>query len=179
MLPTYDFSTMTKADVSRAIGVSLTTVSAWISKGCPRQDSGRMDLREVVAWLVDRAGTSTSSPDRERWIRARADREEMRVLKEQGELIPIPLFRRLIERLMVETRGRLIALPGRAAPMVIGSNSFAEVTEILSTLVDEALGELSTMPAEEIVAGAIRDAGFADDPPAEKRRTRCRTPRKN
>ena len=153
---------MTRAELIRATGFSGTAVDGWLRVGCPRLKSGRFSLPAVVRWLVEeRTAANSASPDRERWLRVRADREEMRLLKDQGMLVPLPLVTAMVERLLVNFRGRLVTLPGRLSPQVVGSSSIQEVKGLLEEAIFEALDEMTRVDPDKILGESLEAAGIA------------------
>ena len=73
-----------------------------------------------------------------------ADRAELKLLKEQGELVPISTVLHKQQQINSVIKMRLLAIPGKMAPIVFGMESKAKIKAKLEAEVYEALAELST-----------------------------------
>lgn len=101
----YDFSDLTTAEVAAACGVTVQAVSNWQRTGCPysKDDDGRLhfDLPAVIAWRRERdvensggspsdvllEGAGVSSDALERLRHLRADKVQLELEQERGELV--------------------------------------------------------------------------------------------
>lgn len=155
---------MTRAELIRATGFSGTAVDGWLRVGCPRLKSGRFSLPAVIRWLVEeRTAANSASPDRERWLRVRADREEMRLARDQGVLVPLPMVSKIMERLHVNYRGKLVSLPGRIAPQIVAVSSIPEVKAILEEAIHEAMTEMTRLDPDQLTNEIVTATGIAVD----------------
>ena len=82
---------------------------------------------------------------------ARAKREyhnariaEMEERKLAGELAEVALFDATLQKLAANVRAKLISLPSKVAPSLVGLETVAEIEAELSSAVWEALAELSS-----------------------------------
>ena len=75
-------------------------------------------------------------------IRVETQRLEIRLAKEQGELVPIDSVGAIVERHYAAVRAQLIALPNKLAPLVAGMNDVQEIDALLKSYLFEALSEL-------------------------------------
>lgn len=98
------------------------------------------------------------SAERSRLASAQADHQEMVNQLKRGELLPAAEVRAAGEAMIAASRARLLALPSRVAPEVVGVDGLAQVVGILDDAVREALEELSGIVIEPTDDGADRDA---------------------
>lgn len=114
-----------KADVAVWFDVSTQTVDAWIRRGCPAIQRGRVgapwvfDLRDVAEWRY--AGTSAHDPDevtdpesmppRDRKDWYDGEEKRIRVEKERGTLVSADIYREEMSRVLKEIAITLETLP--------------------------------------------------------------------
>ena len=120
-------TTMSTKDISELYGVSRQSVGLWRTKqGCPANDDGTYDLHGVIRWRELRirdqvAGDQTDNLDRLR--KAKAEREEIKLELERGELIPkADVERGLVQRVRI-LKSSLLHLPRRMAGLLQGQNA--------------------------------------------------------
>src|SRR4051794_28199864 len=82
---------------------------------------------------------------RARRERANADLSEMQAARLRGELLPADEVSRAVTGAFARVRLRVLALPTKAAPRLVGKESAAEVQALLTGYVEEALAELAEM----------------------------------
>src|SRR5689334_14920481 len=90
---------------------------------------------------------------RARRERANADLSEMQAARLRGELLPADQVSRAVTGAFARVRARMLSLPTKAAPRVVGKGSLAEVQALLAGYVEEALAEL----AETVVVAEGED----------------------
>jgi phage terminase Nu1 subunit (DNA packaging protein) len=112
-------------------GVGLSAISNWHARdGCPRNANGTYDLRAVIAWReakieekFEKIIEAGSSPAMERWREARADREELRLKQDLGELVPrAEVEAGRVARVLAIKRA-FLSLPQRSAPVMEGMDA--------------------------------------------------------
>lgn len=143
-------------EVAEQLDIHPKTLLSWVrGKGCPADGGGAkgkpyfFDLAEVAAWMkesditgaVGRPGTA--SPDIEaarlRKENALAEKYEIQVAKEKGELVPIQDMRQWISEQFGVAKLRLIGIGAAVAPLMEGR----DVAE-RQTLIDERINEVLT-----------------------------------
>jgi hypothetical protein len=94
---------------------------------------------------------ATESPDGEvvtlseaqrRLTLAKAEREEMEIAQLRAELIPLSLYEARMAKLVTTTKARLLYLPARIAPNLVGL-ARAEIRASLEASMKDALRELA------------------------------------
>lgn len=155
-------SGVNKQELARLQGVSLPTVTKWIADDCPvEQEGGRgkdyvFDNAKVTAWRIEReakrklaqAEDESEGSAKARKMRAEADIAEMKAEEKRGSLVSKEAVVEAMADEIARARARLLSLPVRAAPLVVGMTEI-KARELMDDLVREALDELSMMPEEE------------------------------
>jgi len=138
---------MTQAQVSKHLGISLTTVSNWTRQGCPHVISidGRKlyILADVFTWRLSSGKQSNLETERARLAKEQADKLEMENAVSRGELANPEDFILENMRIIGACRGKILAIPMRLSPQVVGCSNLAEVKDILERGVCECLDELA------------------------------------
>jgi terminase small subunit / prophage DNA-packing protein len=152
-----------QADIARHLDLSRTAVSEAVAAGVFQPvEPGRFDLdaariayirhlREVAA---GRASADADAPDlvaeRARLASAQADAQEMKNAALRGELLPRHDVTAAVQSAFARVRARLLALPAKIAPVVVGA-TVAQAKDRIEDAVHEALTELA---ATQVVAVA-------------------------
>lgn len=150
--------------VARAINRSSRFVQKLVHEGMPRSERGQYDLGVCMAWYIryehsrlreigidpnDSAEMRAAAGlrvQRERLVRAQADREELELGKALGTLIPaIDVETNWLEKLAV-VRERLLGLPSRVAHHLEGCSK-EEIQERLTAANEEALRSIENSTA--------------------------------
>lgn len=83
-----------KKDLSEILGISERTLTEHQKSGLPilfdgvRGSENQYNTADVITWLIERAINGKRETSRDRLDRVRADREEIGLAKDLGELIP-------------------------------------------------------------------------------------------
>lgn len=78
-------------EVAKFFDVTMETMRQWHKAGCPKLKRGQWDLKAVFKWyaetiLAERDTSETLQAVKQRYWRAKTEREEIRVKVEKGEL---------------------------------------------------------------------------------------------
>ncbi|MEW6718903.1 MAG: terminase small subunit [Thermodesulfobacteriota bacterium] len=144
-------------------GVEPRTISNWRKEGLPvHEDQGRgkdtlYDTAVTHQWLLARDGAAgTRDPGtvaaRRRLLEIEAERRAIHLAREQGEVVLADDAEKLWSAQVTACRSRLLAIPTKATPRVVGLENHAEVNDVLQTLIYEALDELAggNLDVEEV-----------------------------
>ncbi|GAB4371375.1 MAG: hypothetical protein Kow00128_19190 [Deltaproteobacteria bacterium] len=145
--------------LARIVGTSTRTVTKWRSAGMPvHEDRGRgretlYNTAAVIAWLVARDGggkaDSALTEARRRILEAEAGRRELRLAKEQGDVVDVRDAAKVLEKIVLSIKGKVLGMGDRLTPRVVGSNSYAEVKKLIDDFGKEVLLNISQIdPAE-------------------------------
>ena len=147
--------TITSAEFAADHGVSLRRVQQWIAEGMPYRDvNGERRIARVDAnkWLRayerEQAEARAKKPSglvesEERKAAADAQLAELKLAREQGQVVEIEETRRTVAAMLTQLRAQLLSLPARWAPKVVGIKTVAEASLTLEAAIHEALTALS------------------------------------
>ena len=156
------------------MGVSLPTVDRWVRDGMPVKQRGTKGvpwefvLSDVVAWWGDRqrqAAAGAAPTDAEgaklRKLIAEAERAELELAKEKGEVAPVRDFERAQARAMAVIRQNILNVPARAVLRLLGETD--EATFKATLRAELALALEQSANADDLIAGDDDDNDDTDD----------------
>jgi phage terminase Nu1 subunit (DNA packaging protein) len=153
------------ADLAHLLGVARTTALGWTKQGCPYvqkadRDEGVawvFDISEVIRWREERAaregftGTPADYTEAQtRKMAAEAEMAEIKLAKERGDAVSITDTEKAWSNIIVNFRAKMLALPQRAAPLLVGQSKERVIANMLRDEIYSALDELSRMDPGEI-----------------------------
>lgn len=135
----------------------------------PKASRGRFELvptvQAYIKYLRDRSVAGEmqggESSDKARLVKARADIAEFEAARMAGEQVPVEEVEAAWAELVARFRARMLALPGKAAPMVAIEDVAAVCNDIIETYVHEALAELAATEVSGRAAAGRGDASRA------------------
>lgn len=148
-----------RAGLADAHGVSENTVTNWLEEGLPRAkaaarrgQSDEYDVAETIRWrlareaakgVLDENGALINfEGERTRLTREQADKISMENEMRRGRLVDTEHVAALWANLLTNVKNRMLAIPTRAAPLVVGRKSLPEVRDVVRRLIVEALNDL-------------------------------------
>lgn len=143
----------TIVQVAQALDLSTKMVNDLIARGTiTKKPRGQYDLEEAVKEYVRhirevaagrlRAGDLDLAEERARLAKEQADAKEMENSIARGDLVMIDDVADQFGKQLTAVRTRLLAIPVKAAPLLIGMDRPVEIQDILERLMEEALNEL-------------------------------------
>jgi len=133
--------------VAKRLHVTKRTVYNLEKIGMPKIGPSKYDLAACEKWYADYTGREGLPPEvsfqRGRWLKAKADREELSLARDRGELVPLADIVKTWEGRIGACRSRLLGIPGRISPEVVACSDIREVHAIIQARIYEALDELS------------------------------------
>ena len=114
-------------------------------------------MTTVLASMAGGAGeTLDLTAERARFAAAQADDREMKNALARRDQITVGEFHQMMVASFGRVRAKLLSLPSKMAPLVVGAKTAAEAQKMLRDTVHEALDEL----AATTVTGVSADAGI-------------------
>jgi hypothetical protein len=153
----------TAADIADWLGVSSRRVSELQATGVIPKGDTKAAVRAYCAHIRPAAGRaaaggSDAAPDldtaRVRLLTAQADAREMLNSQMRAETMTGSDVEAVVGAVVDGSRAKSLALPTRAAPLLVGLTNMAEIRDILTGLVHETLTELAS--AEIVIKVADR-----------------------
>lgn len=162
--------TVSRTELARALGKTVRQLETLLQRGMPvvtmadraagiQYEFDEADCRE---WLEDYEDQLHSEAEIKRQIQEIATEEnedivkariaklevetkrlQLRLEKEQGELVPIDAIAAVVDRQFASVKAHLLALPAKLSPMLINISDRKEIDEVMTSYIHEALEELS------------------------------------
>lgn len=168
----------TQAEVAAHLFLSQTEVSRYIAAGvipkAPHKGGLNIDvcresyIRHIRERAAGRASDAADADDldiveqRARLAKEQADAQAMKNAVVRGELIPRQDVVAGMQAAFANARARLLSLPAKAAPLVIGLVAITDVVEKLTGIVHEACRELAETRAIPDAKHRHDDGGSGD-----------------
>lgn len=142
----------TIAQAARHIDLSERRFTELLDDVFKRCERGAYDLDEVrmvyIRHLREGAAgrsneTGALANEKARHAKEQADSLAMKNAQVRGELLPAGEVTAAVTAAFARVRAKLLAIPSKLAPVVISLTAIAEVKEIISNAVNEALAELA------------------------------------
>jgi phage terminase Nu1 subunit (DNA packaging protein) len=146
-------TSVSASDLAMLLGITKRSVNALAERGAlPRLANGQFNLAEgLQAYVLHREGVIEAEHGVGDYGKARAALYEERAAmakmareKLEGSLVSVDETFRTWTDLVVMVRARILALPSKLAPRLLGKHHAAEVQEIIRLEVYEALEDLGT-----------------------------------
>lgn len=175
-----------QAELAQIMGVSKQTISAWQEEGLPvatRGVRGRpnsYDTAKVVKWFAARESGKSEETQKDRLSRVQADRIEMEMAHQRGELVPAAEIAPAWSGIVIAVRQALLAIPAGVAPLLAQADGQDEIRTLLEEAIADALTKLSATDergigeVDPVDAGAVRAA--AEDPAVRVGRRKAPSP---
>lgn len=134
--------------ITRAFGVGRGTINNLIDEGIVIKDKKNCydSVESVLNFRINRLENETiksAKDERARLDKLRADKIEMELTIARGELMNPDDAMREWSKTVQAVRARLLSIPSKGAPLLVGTKSEAEAQNILQRLIYEALKELA------------------------------------
>jgi phage terminase Nu1 subunit (DNA packaging protein) len=150
---------MKQVQVAELLGISARQVHNLVKQGMPTSpEQGKVwyDGPVCVAWYVTqkvaeaeaKAEPGSEGEARERLDELRGDILEIELAKARGSVLPVEYAVGQVEGIGERLRAKLQAMPGKAAPSLIGAKTIPEMAARLENAVNDALKALVTVADE-------------------------------
>ena len=139
-----------KVQLAEILGVSERSLTEWQKEGMPlvydgdRGESNEYDTAAVITWWINRekAKASLETP-RDKLYLAQERLAQLQISEKEGALVSVAELEQAYSHLVLTCRQRLLAIPGRLAPLLETTAGMDNKRALLAEAVDEALAELS------------------------------------
>jgi phage terminase Nu1 subunit (DNA packaging protein) len=165
-------SIVNQTELCEILGKTAKTLNAWIDAGLPVLHRGghgspnQYDTEAIIGWMIQREiGKLCPHEDGEvynfeaekaRLTHEQAEKVAMENMVRRGQLVDTEKVAGWWASIITNAKQRLLAIPTKAAPLVLGLKTLPEVRDQLETTINEVLLELSTT---DPVAGGGGDEG--------------------
>ena len=136
------WKTINKAE---ALGISERHVLRLTKLGIlPASDNPKEITLAYIRYLKESKGGKTDLiEERIRLTRAQADQKEWDLKTAQGEYVHVDTAMQLWGQVAQGIRSKLLSIPSKLAPLVIGCNGLSEIKEIAEKQIHEVMEEVS------------------------------------
>jgi hypothetical protein len=145
-------------ELAAHLGLTSNRVHQLANDGLfPRLDDGKkFDSVECVKAYIEhlRGKTKSAVEEKARLDKLRADKVEMEIAIAKAELMNPDEAMEAWSKVVQSCRSRILSIPTKAAPLLIGTKSAGEAQDILQRLVNEALKELANPDLVDVAMGA-------------------------
>jgi phage terminase Nu1 subunit (DNA packaging protein) len=149
--------TVNVTKVASALNLDPRRVQQLVKEGMPRVSRGQYDPVKCMVWYIrylQRAIEKKTVPtidggfvsermERLRLLRADADLKEMELAKERSQLVALPDVEAILIDLVLTTKARIMAIPPRLAPELVGETSRVMIQAKLEKAYKESLAYLA------------------------------------
>lgn len=146
-----------QVEFAELVGASKASVTGWKKQGLPVNADGSIPFRRALAWWIDRelasAGGEAGSEWLERWRKARAQREELALRRDKGELVSQADVAAFQHGRVIETTSALRSVGQALAPSLVGAT-----VEVIAQRIDDRLRRVCNDFARGW-ATALKDSG--------------------
>lgn len=126
-----------------------------------READGKFDLSDaVVKYFTFKFKTDEEinyARQHARLEKAKADMAEIELAEHEGSLLHAAEVEQAMASMILNCKSRLLSIPSKCSPRIIGQKSLAIVSDILRKEVYQALSELHEMPAEQMLNAPTED----------------------
>lgn len=159
------------SQLAKCLGVSTRRIAALCDEGIViKIDRGRFDLTQSVKNYIDFKVSGATSKEEQSFDDVRTEHEKLKMRKTElavrrleGTLHRAEDVERLWTTMATAVKTRLLGLPVKVAPQVVGLEDTAEVQEILRREVSDALSEVSQYDPADYDGGLLDDEDGDDD----------------
>ena len=168
-------TTCTIADLARILGLNRSTVEGHVAdRTIEVLPDGGVDICKAVQAYVNKIKRSAQNTnerlkeEQARLTEAKADREEIKLAKERGEVIDGDMVEQVWGDMAMAAKARLLALPTRAAGRLpVAPEDLSETKEILDAEVRETLMEIADYEPTKFIEGLDEEDGEELDASSE------------
>lgn len=143
--------------LAELFGVTKQRVHQLVEKGLPREMRGKYDLNKCVRWYIRFLQTAlekravpleggelaSEQMERVRKMRLDADLKEIQVARERKQLVAVDDVEKEFADLVLATKARIMSLPARLAPDLLGETSRVVAQAKIEKALKESLAQLA------------------------------------
>jgi phage terminase Nu1 subunit (DNA packaging protein) len=162
-------ATVNAEKVAQALNLTESRVHQLVKEGMPKEARGQYDPVKCMLWYIrylqqalEKKAVATldggfvgEREERVRLLRADADLKEIELATKRGLMMALPDIESMVTDLVLTTKARIMAIPPRLAPELVGETSRVMIQAKLEKACKEALAYL---------ARAVNDGGNPNTP---------------
>ena len=152
---------VSQSQCAEVFGVHRNTIAAWLRQGCPFDQKANksqgldwvLDTAQVAQWREEKAASDASGrtdnlqidiqTEKARLAYHQANLAELDEQVQRGKYVDIVTFEKVIADAFITIRQRMMNVPQRVTPLVVGLTDEMQVKKIIDNEVRDVLTELS------------------------------------
>lgn len=172
-------------NMAKILGVTTRTIRNLEDEGIFEQlESGLYSIPSVVQSYLEYKissvpGNSDMMAERQRLVRITADRKDLQLQREKGDLLRADRAMAVWGAVCQSIRAKLLVIPTKVAPLVMPMKTIPEIKDRIETAIYEVLSEISNPDLEELARNdgvrAHLGYGKTTSPPKSKPMGRRKT----
>jgi hypothetical protein len=145
------------AKIAQALNLTVSRVHQLVKEGLPKEGRGQFDPVKCMLWYIrylqnalEKKAVPTldggfvgEREERVRLLRADADLREMELARERSVTITLDVHEKELTDLVLTTKARIMAIPPRLAPELVGETSRVMIQAKLEKACKESLAYLA------------------------------------
>jgi phage terminase Nu1 subunit (DNA packaging protein) len=143
------------AAIAERLRLTPRRIQQLAGEGLPRVTRGKYDVDAVLDWYIaklerqlagetDEEGATAQKESEElRMLSAKADLQEIELASKRRELVAISDVEKQMTDLVITTKARILTVPARVAPELLGEQSRVMVQAKIEKALKEALSHLA------------------------------------
>jgi hypothetical protein len=148
-------------ELASHLGISSNRVHQLANDGLFKRLDGKkgFDSEQCVKAYIDhlKGKTKSAIEEKARLDKLRADKVEMEIAITKAELMSPEEAMEAWSKVVQACRSRILSIPTKAAPLLIGTKSAGEAQDILQRLTNEALKELANPDLVDVAMGIQKE----------------------
>jgi len=155
---------ISSSDLAKVLVLTVQRVNQLAKDGTiKREADGKFDISSAVeAYYRFKLLTDAEvdyQKEHAKHEAAKRELAEIELLTVKNTLLYASEVKQMMVSMIVNVRSRLLSLPSRCAPQIIGQRDMSKIVEVLRVEVFQALNELSETPLEKMMGDT-----FVEDP---------------
>lgn len=167
-LEDFDFIVSSK-QISQIFGVSDARIRQLTKENAiVRVSHGKYDLRKSIQAYVahlenKRDDVIDKAKEEALWTKARKEKTELQVQVMKAELHRSVDVERVMNEMLGNFRGKLLAFPSKVASRVAGKTDLTEIRDVLKSGINEAMSELAEYDAKAFYSDDVVEEDDIDE----------------
>jgi hypothetical protein len=155
--------TITSAELADVLKITARRVNQLVDENViVRESDGKFNVADSVERYFENKYKSAAGTDYDLehalLERAKRGKAEIDLAVMKSKLLWADEVEQLVAGMIITFKARLLSLPTKCAPMVLGQKSMPSIVEILNNAVYEALSELHEVPASVVITASEKEA---------------------
>lgn len=151
-----------RSTLATFLGITGSRISDLVASGhVTMVEHNRYPVIDAVqGYIRSLRETASGKQDKNDWTKARAELLSLTIAEKRGEVVKVSAVEEAWGDMVMRFKQRILALPHKAAPLLVNEDSPQRIAKTIGGLVDEALAELAS--SSDVDRGSEADAEQAE-----------------